>query len=48
MANACSLSAGPRTATMRQSGGISMAAKRTVPFNPKTFLAQVGDSRTTL
>jgi CRP/FNR family cyclic AMP-dependent transcriptional regulator len=25
-----------------------MAAKRTGPFNPKTFLAQVGDSRTTL
>jgi CRP/FNR family cyclic AMP-dependent transcriptional regulator len=25
-----------------------MATKRTAPFNPKTFLAQVGDSRTTL
>ena len=25
-----------------------MAAKRTAPFNPTTFLAQVGDSRTTL
>jgi len=25
-----------------------MAATRTAPFNPKTFLAQVGDSRTTL
>ena len=25
-----------------------MAAKRTAPFNPNTFLAQVGDSRTTL
>jgi len=25
-----------------------MAAKRAAPFNPKTFLAEVGDSRTTL
>ena len=48
MANAYSLSAGPRTATMRPSGRIAMATKRTAPFNPKTFLAQVGDSRTTL
>jgi len=48
MANACSLSAGPRTATMRPPGEISMAATQAAPFNPKTFLAQVGDSRTTL
>ena len=48
MANAYSLSAGPRTATMRPPGRISMAAKRTAPFNPKTLLAQGGDSRTIL
>ena len=48
MANAYSLSAGPRTATMRRSVRMSMAAKRAAPFNPKTFLAQAGDSRTTL
>ena len=48
MANAYSLSAGPRTATMRPPGGISLAATQAAPFNPKTFLAQVGDSRTTL
>ena len=48
MANVCSLSAGPRPATMKRSVRMSMAAKRAAPFNPKTFLAQVGDSRTTL
>ena len=48
MANAYSLSTGPRSATLRSPGRISMAATPTAPFNPKTFLAQVGDSRTTL
>jgi len=48
MANACSLSAGPRTATLKSPGGISMAATQAAPFNPKLFLAQVGDRRTTL
>jgi CRP/FNR family transcriptional regulator, cyclic AMP receptor protein len=48
MANVCSLSAGPRTATMRPPGGISMAATQAAPFNPKTLLAQVGGSRTAL
>ena len=49
MANTCSLSARPsRTATMRPPRGMSLAATQTAPFNPKTFLAQVGDSRTTL
>ena len=48
MANAYPLSAESRTATMRPPGRISMEAKRTGPFNPQTFLAQAGDSRTIL
>ena len=48
MANAYSLSAGPRTATLRPPGRKSMAATQAAPFNPQTFLAQVGDSRTLL
>ena len=48
MANAYSLSAGPRTATLRPPGRKSMAAIQATPFNPQTFLAQVGDSRTIL
>ena len=48
MANAYSRSAGPRPATVRPPGRMSMAATRPAPFNAKTFLAQVGDSRTTL
>ena len=48
MATAYSLSAGPYTARMRLPRKISMAGKRAALFNPKTFPAQVGDSRTTL
>ena len=48
MANAYSLSAGPRSATLRSPKGKSMAAPQAAPFNPRTFLAQAGDSRTTL
>jgi len=48
MANAYSLSAEPRTATLRPPRGKSMAATQAAPFNPQTFLAQVGDSRTIL
>lgn len=48
MAKAYPLSAESRTATMRPPKDISMAAKRTAPFNAQTFLAQVGDSRTIL
>jgi CRP-like cAMP-binding protein len=33
---------------MRPPGGIPTAAKRATPFDPKTFLAQAGDGRTTL
>ena len=48
MANAYSLSAGPRSATLRSPKGKSMAAPQAAPFNPRAFLAQAGDSRTTL
>jgi CRP/FNR family cyclic AMP-dependent transcriptional regulator len=48
MANAYSLSAGPRTATLRPPGGKSMAFTQAARFNPQTFLAQAGDSRTIL
>ena len=48
MTTARSLSARPRTATMRSPGEMPTAGKRAKPFNPRTFLAQVGDSKTTL
>ena len=48
MANAYSLSAGPHTATLKSLGAISMAGTRATPFDPKTFLSQAGDARTTL
>lgn len=49
MANACSLSTRPpRIATMRPPRGMSLAATPAAPFNPKTFLAQAGDGRSTL
>jgi CRP/FNR family transcriptional regulator, cyclic AMP receptor protein len=48
MANTYSLSAESRTVTMRPPGGKSLASTQAAPFNPQTFLAQVGDSRTTL
>jgi CRP/FNR family transcriptional regulator, cyclic AMP receptor protein len=48
MATAFLLSTGPRTATMRPPGGMSMADKQATPFNPKTFLARAGDGRSTL
>ena len=48
MANAFSLSTGPKTAVLRLPGGMSMAGKRATPFNPMTFLARAGDGRTTL
>jgi CRP/FNR family cyclic AMP-dependent transcriptional regulator len=48
MANAYSLSAGPRSATVRSPGRKIMAFTQAVPFNPQTFLAQAGDSRTIL
>ena len=48
MATHFSLSARPRTGTMRPPAGMSMAGKQAAPFNPKTFLAQAGDGRSTL
>lgn len=47
MAKNFSLSAGPRTATLRPPGEMSMARRATL-FNPKTFLARAGDGRTSL
>ena len=50
MANDFSLSPGANGATLRQRplGGISKACKRATPFNPRTFLARVGEGGTTL
>ena len=48
MANAYLLPAGLRTATLRAPGRKFMSPTQAAPFNPQTFLAQVGDSRTTL
>jgi len=48
MATHFSLSARPRTGTVRPPAGMSMAGKQAAPFNPKTFLAQAGDGRSTL
>ena len=43
-----SASAGPQLATLSPLGAVSMARKRTMPFNPQTFLARAGDGSTTL
>ncbi len=48
MNNDVSLSTRPHTAALRPLGGMSMAGTQAAPFNPKTFLAQAGDGRTTL
>ncbi len=48
MANVYPRSADPRTAAVRPPGRKFMAATQAAPFNPQTFLAQVGDSRTIL
>ena len=48
MANAYSLATEPHTTTLRSLGAIAMAGTRATPFNPKAFLAQAGDGRTTL
>ena len=48
MANDVSISTGPNIATPRLRGGMSFAHKRPTPFNPRTFLEQVGEGRVTL
>ena len=48
MANDASLSTGPNIATARSYGGTSFAHRRPTPFNPITFLEQVGEGRVTL
>ena len=49
MANDCSVSAGPNTATLRLPSGTSVSRKRGIPFNPKAFfLSRAGDGSTTL
>lgn len=48
MVNDVALSAGPNGATLRPLGTMSVARKRTTPFNPKTFLERAGEGGTTL
>ena len=48
MIDTSSLSAGRHTSTLRSFGALSMASTRTTQFDPKTFLSQAGDARTTL
>ena len=48
MTTTSSLSARPRISTVRSPGKVSITGTGTVPFNPRTFLAQAGDSRTVL
>jgi len=48
MVNAYSLSARPYIAPLKSPRRISMAGNRTAPFNPKIFLAQAGDGKSTL
>ena len=48
MANACSLSAGPHTETLRPLGGMPLARTSAMPSNPKAILSGAGDGSTTL
>jgi CRP/FNR family cyclic AMP-dependent transcriptional regulator len=48
MANEFSLSSGPHTTALRPVGGMEIARKSAPPFDPKTFLSQPGEGRTTL
>ena len=48
MANDASLSIGPNIATTRSCGGTTFAHIRPTPFNPRTYLEQVGEGRVTL
>jgi CRP/FNR family cyclic AMP-dependent transcriptional regulator len=48
MANDTSLSTGPNIATARSCGGTKFSHRRPTPFNPRTYLEQVGEGRVTL
>src|SRR6185295_8945670 len=48
MASTCSPSTRPYTASLKSPGGMSMADKRATSFDPKTCLARVRDSKSTL
>lgn len=48
MRSTCSLPTRPYTASLKSPEGMSMAGKRTTPFNPKIFLTRVGDGKSTL
>jgi len=48
MPSTCSLPTRRYTASLKSPEGMSMAGKRTTPFNPKIFLTRIGDGKSTL